>query len=170
MPKSKELLQLVRVQLCTAKTEQFVACLGKSENCPCKAIDGLVDTNLFDCVLQPYQRTTIFFNRLKITEEYPSYLKPCFFYLHVGKEIVRMEIPAWIARSAELVELICAISIDQAKKGFGYPVALAEAHEQAVIKGPDREFFYHLIRKLGIERRVQVFASQKSIKKRGIGI
>jgi hypothetical protein len=130
----------------------------------------LYDTNVLRHVLKPFHRTTLFFNQSKITEYYPQYLKPCFFYLDVGKEIVRIELPAWIAREPTWVNLICMVSIDQAQKGFGYPVALAEAHEQAVVKGPDREFFYHLIRKIGIERQLPVFTSQKSIKKRGMGI
>lgn len=170
LSKSKELVQLIRVQLCRSKPEEFVSCQGKSEGCPCRVTDDVYDTNILKNVLKPFYRTTIFFNQSKITEYYPQYLKPCFFYLDVGKEIVRIEIPAWVAREPTWVNLICMVSIDQARKGFGYPVALAEAHEQAVIKGPDREFFYHLIRKIGIERQLPVFASQKSIKKRGMGI
>lgn len=78
--------------------------------------------------------------------------------------------PAWIARDEQRVDMIARIVIDQSNKGRGYPVALAEAHEQAVVKGPDREFFYHLICKLGMEQRQRVRVSQKSLKKRGIGI
>jgi hypothetical protein len=47
---------------------------------------------------------------------------------------------------------------------------LAEAHEQAVVKGPDRELFYQLVNKLGIEQKQRIFCSQKSIKKRRMGI
>ena len=75
-----------------------------------------------------------------------------------------------MVKDPKMIDFVCQVLIDQAVKGQGYPVALAEAHEQAVVKGADREFFFSLIRKVGIERNKQVFASQKSIKKRGIGI
>ena len=105
-----------------------------------------------------------------ICAEYPAHLQPHFFYLHVGSEIVRIEIPAWIAQSELYVNTISRIILDQCTKGNGYPVLIAEAHEQAVVKGPDRDFFYHVITKLGIERNQRLFASAKSVKKRGIGI
>jgi hypothetical protein len=66
--------------------------------------------------------------------------------------------------------MITKIVVDQVKKGYGYPVALAEAHEQAVVKGPDRDFFYHLITKLGIEQRRRTTVSFKSAKKRSVAV
>jgi NurA-like 5'-3' nuclease len=83
---------------------------------------------------------------------------------------VRVEVPAWIAHDEEKLKVIGKIVFDQAQKGRGYPVCLAEAHEQAVIKGPDREFFYHVLQKAGIEQKQHYAISQKSLKKRGIGI
>ncbi|MDP3889286.1 MAG: hypothetical protein Q8Q25_01945 [bacterium] len=56
------------------------------------------------------------------------------------------------------------------QKGGGYPIAIAEAHEQAVVKGPDRDFFYHLLTKMSMERQHQLSVSQKSMHKRRIGI
>ncbi len=69
-----------------------------------------------------------------------------------------------------MVNNIASMIIDQCAKGRGYPVALAEAHEQAVVKGPDREFFYQLLHKFGFEQKQRFNLSQKVIKKRGIGI
>ena len=89
---------------------------------------------------------------------------------NVGPELVRIEMPAWVAQDPEALALVEDVCLDQAKKGFGYPVCLAEAHEQAVVKGPDREFFYHLLRKIGIAQSRPVFFSQKALKKRGMGI
>jgi hypothetical protein len=93
-----------------------------------------------------------------------------FFYLNLGKEIVRIEVPAWVADNSDYLDTVCKVTIDQALKGNGYPVALAEAHEQAVIKGDDRDFFFHIICKIGIEHNKRVVMSQKNIKKRGMGI
>ena len=90
--------------------------------------------------------------------------------MDIGAEIVRIEVPAWIARNQKHLTTVAQIILNQSLKGRGYPVALAEAHEQAVVKGPDREFFYHLIQKIGIENHQRMHLSQKSIKKRGIGI
>jgi hypothetical protein len=47
---------------------------------------------------------------------------------------------------------------------------LTEAHEQAVVKGADREFFYHFLQKMGMERNHAQIISRKSLKKRSIGI
>ncbi|MBX9830344.1 DNA double-strand break repair nuclease NurA [Candidatus Babeliales bacterium] len=170
MPKSKELVNMIRLRACEHKKETFVFCQGKVAKCPCKQFELLVDTQLLQNFLPPFHRTTIFCSRSSITEHYPRFLKPCFFYLNVEKEIVRVEVPGWMVKDPKMIDFVCQVLIDQAVKGQGYPVALAEAHEQAVVKGADREFFFSLIRKVGIERNKQVFASQKSIKKRGIGI
>ncbi len=160
-PKSKELVNLIRVALCNFELEGCTAH---------KAVDHIVDAQVARFFLQEGERTIIFQNHSAITSHYPDHLKPHFFYLHVGQEIVRVEIPSWIAQQPEKMRMICEIILDQAIKGRGYPVCLAEAHEQAVVKGPDREFFYHVLQKVGIEQKQRYAVSQKSIKKRGIGI
>lgn len=161
LPKSKELVNLVRVQLCNFKIE------GCKE---LEAVNHLVDSSIARFYLQEHERTIVFKSNATIGKLYPPHLMPHFFYMDVGQEIVRIEIPAWIAQDETHLDTISRIVLDQSIKGRGYPVALAEAHEQAVIKGPDRDFFYHLIGKLAIERKRQQFYSQKSMKKRGIGI
>ena len=112
----------------------------------------------------------VFENKSSITVFYPAHVKPFFFYINTGMEIGRVEIPAWIAQDSLLVDFIATVIVDQCIKGGGYPVALAEAHEQAVIKGPDRDFFYHVLQKMVIERKRSVVMSRKSYKKRGMGI
>jgi hypothetical protein len=112
----------------------------------------------------------VFKSTSDICSEYPAHLQPHFFYLHAGSEIARIEIPAWIADSSEMVDRLAAVVLDQCTKGLGYPVLIAEAHEQAVVKGPDREFFYHLIAKIGVDRNRRPVLSAKSVRKRGIGI
>jgi hypothetical protein len=161
LPKSKELVNLIRIELCKFKIE------GCKE---LQAVDHLVDSAIARFFLPPYARSIVFKSNAKIGDAYPPHLMPHFFYMDVGAEIVRIEIPAWIARDEKLLNQLTAIILNQTLKGNGYPVALAEAHEQAVIKGPDREFFYHLITKMGIEQRRRLSFSQKSMKKRGMGI
>jgi len=170
MPRHKELVNLVKLRLCQNKQDNFTPCHGSNTSCPCVQFQETVDTDLLRKFLPKGHRTVIFRHYGTINKYYFKSIRPCFLYLNVGKEIVRIEIPWWIAQQEHLVALICSICLDQAEKGFGYPVALAEAHEQAVVKGPDRNLFFHLIRKVGIANSQQVFVSQKSIKKRGLGI
>ena len=161
LPKSKELVNLIRVELCKFKLE------GCKE---LEAVNHLVDASIARFFLQSNSRSIVFKSNATIGASYAPHLVPHFFYMDVGAEIARIEIPAWIAQDEQKIDLVARIILDQSIKGRGYPVALAESHEQAVVKGPDREFFYHLITKLGMERKRQLTFSQKSIKKRGMGI
>ncbi|HLC07264.1 MAG TPA: DNA double-strand break repair nuclease NurA [Candidatus Babeliales bacterium] len=161
MPKSKELMSLVRLYLCNfdvAQKELY------------ESVDSVIDSGIMYSVLEPYTRSVVFSNHSSISVYYPAHLRPFFFYVHVGSEIGRVEIPSWIAQNKSSVDMIAQIVVDQCVKGGGYPVALAEAHEQAVVKGPDREFFYHFLQKMGMERKHTQSISRKSLKKRGIGI
>lgn len=161
LPKSKELVNLVRLELCGFQIE---GC-DKLE-----AVNFLVDSSIASFFLPANTRSIVFKSNAKIGSSYPEHLMPHFFYMNVGSEIVRIEVPAWIAFDEKKLDQVVAIILDQSLKGRGYPVALAEAHEQAVVKGPDRDFFYHLITKIGIESAQKLNHSQKSIKKRGMGV
>lgn len=161
LPKSKELLSLVRLFLCDfdhTKKELY------------EVVESVVDAGIMDKFLQPHTRSIVFKNKSSISNYYPSPVHPFFFYIHTGTEIGRVEIPGWIARDEQLVNYCASVVLDQCTKGGGYPVALAEAHEQAVVKGPDRDFFYHFLQKMVIDRKQSVTISRKSLKKRGMGI
>lgn len=161
LTKSRELINLVRLHLCDfdpTKTQTY------------QMVEGIVDAVIVQSFLPPYHRTIVFQNNARISEFYPDQLRPHFFYINVGDEIGRVEIPAWVAHEPSLVDEVAQIVLDQCIKGRGYPVVIAEAHEQAVVKGPDREFFYHVLHKIGLEKKHRWKASQKVIKKRGIGI
>ena len=67
-----------------------------------------------------------------------------FYYLHGGMEIARVGVPDWLADDPELLALSHAMLVKQCELGMGYPVAVSEAHEQAVISGHDREEFRRL--------------------------
>jgi hypothetical protein len=190
MPKSKELVNLIKIGLCRFTAADCIGCHREYDTFPCQQVDSLIDTHIAKTFLKKggvssahpecfakqnvskggFLRTTIFYSTSKIINEYPDHLKPAFFYLDIGKEIIRIEIPRWVADDEKYVNQIASVAIDQSEKGLGYPVCLAEAHEQAVVKGPDREFFYHVIQKVGIEKNKNIFMSQKSIKKRGLGV
>jgi hypothetical protein len=67
-----------------------------------------------------------------------------FCYVHVGTEIARVEVPAWVAENPEKLDSALSLMLAQVQKGYGYPVALAEAHNQAVVRGGDRARFFAL--------------------------
>lgn len=161
LPRNKELVNLLKVELSNGNLEDTQAY---------DSIAHLLDVHIANLYLNPGERTTLFKHNSKVASFYPQELQPHFFYLHTGFEIARIELPAWIAQDTSMVNLISRMIFDQSSKGRGYPVALAEAHEQAVVKGPDRDFFYHLITKLGMNVKQRPTLSQKMMKKRGIGI
>ncbi len=77
-----------------------------------------------------------------------------------------MEVPLWAADNNELLDLVHAVIVDQCDKGFGYPVALSEAHEQAVVTGTDREQFWDLVDRVMQEGDMAVKHSLKQRSKK----
>lgn len=162
LPKAKDITNLLRIVI---EKELLPNSIDAQST-----INTLVDADIVSLFLPPWHRTQIFANNAPITQYYPAPLKPHFLYLNVVDEIVRIEIPAWVAQDAELLEMMLAIIVDQCIKGRGYPVALAEAHEQAVVKAADREYFYQLLYKVSIDNNQKLSMSQKMLKKRLVGI
>ncbi|OAI44481.1 hypothetical protein AYO38_02130 [bacterium SCGC AG-212-C10] len=68
----------------------------------------------------------------------------CFFYVAVGGDIARVELPHWAATAGRMLRLHAAI-VDQCRRCNGYPRVLQEAHEQAVISMSDRQAFSRLL-------------------------
>ena len=80
----------------------------------------------------------------------------------LGDEIARVEVPSWVADNEHLTSLTHSLILDQCRKGMGYPVAIMEAHEQAVINGHDRELFRRMIEEALEDNRLPVYTSQKA--------
>jgi NurA-like 5'-3' nuclease len=100
-----------------------------------------------------------------VVREYYGDHAICFFYLRLEDEVARVEFPRWVSEQGG-VEQVHALVFDQCRRGQGYPVALIEAHEQAVIGGGDRERFWDLV-ELGLEeKRLSTDGSAKSRSKR----
>ena len=95
---------------------------------------------------------------------------PIFFYYDTGFEIARIEIPGYIAYDENKIKMLASLIRNQVEKGHGYPIAIAEAHEQAVVRSGDREMFYQMVTHLGIDQRRTITPSQKSIKKRRMSV
>ena len=123
-------------RLCTARRSQ-------SETCDAAA--GFDNRELFELLLEPGHRSPLYYSShlaarfalgLATGQEWSH-----FYYLNGGGEIARVEVPDWLAHDPELLALSHAMLVRQCELGLGYPVAISEAHEQAVITGHDREEF-----------------------------
>lgn len=129
-------------------------------------LDYVTDNDIANLFLQPGTRSIVFEYQGPLAIYYPEHLKPHFFYMHVNNEIARIEIPSWIAKDSKYLQIIETIILDQAVKGYGYPVVLSEAHEQAVIKSADRQLFYDMLYSITKTHNKDYVFSQKSLKKR----
>ena len=165
MSKSRELVNLTKIGFCRFERANCIPCHSLYQVFPCKSVDNVLDVHLCSRFLNEFERTVTFQSKSKIVDHYPAHLKPCFVYLNVGQEIARLEFPFWVSQNSDYLDLICKIAIDQSIKGNGYPVALAEAHEQAVIRSADRDFFYHILNKKSLALKQRIVMSPKSLKK-----
>ncbi len=134
----------------------------------CAGTERVTDADLFARLLQPGERSATFGSASKILAH--PLLAPehriRFFYLHTGREVARVELPAWAASDSELLERAHALCWDQAQKGDGYPVALAEAHEQAIVRGAERAAFFQMMERAFVASHLPVAVTQKAVSKR----
>jgi hypothetical protein len=108
------------------------------------SLDGLIDIQLYEH-LRTGERSGLFEVVGRDQDRYGARNRSNFFYLHVGSEVARVEIPRWVAEDSDALALVHAVICDQAERGQGYPAALARAHEQAVLGGGDRRAFEQLV-------------------------
>jgi hypothetical protein len=118
-------------------------------------LDGLLDRHVFDAVLAPGERSATFGSTSHIQRSYPAGSEVHYFYLKVPSgagpgEMGRVEVPKWVADDPGLLDRIHATVLRECEKGEGYPLALSEAHERAVIRASEREAFFRLM-----ERRLR---------------
>jgi hypothetical protein len=166
-PGSTDVINTLRVGLCPEEVSYCNKCpYTDLPELPCSPIEGVTDRMLFSRVLsKPGERSSVFQSSSKILDLYGDH-KIYFFYLNIGEEIARVEIPKWVLDDKELLDLAHTVIFDQSKKGNGYPVALSEAHEQAVVKSRDRDFFFDLIREGLVRSDFRVTVSRKGLSKR----
>ncbi|PSQ99705.1 MAG: hypothetical protein BRD51_01495 [Bacteroidetes bacterium SW_11_64_17] len=117
-------------------------------------LDGLLDRHVLDTVLAPGERSAVFGSASHIQGEYPTGTDIAFFYLKGpgpgGGELGRIEVPRWVADDPALLDRVHATVLQECRKGEGYPLALSEAHERAVVRASEREAFFRLM-----ERRLR---------------
>ncbi len=169
MPRNRELTNLIAMAQCATFRRMGRICSAQA-SCNCVLLREVVDSDIIALFLQPGERTTVFTSTSYVTREYPADLVPCFFFINVGVEIVRVEIPTWMMQVEGAIDTVAKVLLDQAIKGSGYPVVLAEAHEQAVIKGNEHDFFYEVLAQRAAAQGVVLSQSQKSLKKKTMSI
>lgn len=174
--RSAETLSFLRLQACPYNEPDCMAhCpdLGQVDNkgrikqAPCQSCEPLRDVVLWSYYLKPGQRSPLWRSRSRILDLY-DFHSIYFCYVNVGMEIARIECPAWVAENPQQFELALSITLAQVYKGYGYPVALAEAHNQAVVRGGDRSRFFAMLEDQMIRAGLQnVGTSYKEARKRG---
>ncbi len=167
--RSGEANNFLRLQACPYDTPNCGShCQNVRDRLPCQIIDPLRDSTLGETLLQPGQRGPLWMSSARILELYPESLQTCFCYVHVGTEVARVEVPRWVAEDETLLNQSLSILLGQVYKGYGYPVALAESHNQAVVRGGDRARFFSLLEQQMIRVGLQnVGTSYKEARKRG---
>ena len=165
-PRSRDVVNALRVGLCPEDAPNYDRCpYERDARPPCAQIEGLTDRRLFAKLLKVGERSQVFGSASRILNKYGAH-RIGFFYLHVGSEIVRVELPQWVGTDAALLDLVHAVAYDQAQKGMGYPVALAEAHQQAVVRGAERDLFYDMVTAVFRQRGAAMAVSPKNLRKR----
>ncbi len=165
-PRSRDVVNALRVGLCPETIPNCDRCpYTHLPQLPCADIEGLSDQRLFARLLEPGERTQVFSSSSQILEAYGVH-RIGFFYLHVGTEVVRIEIPQWVEADPDLLDLVHAVAYTQAEKGSGYPISLAEAHQQAVVRGTERDMFYEMVTTVLVRRGMRAAISPKNMRKR----
>ena len=168
LPRSSEVANALKLVSCEYGAEDAARRCGPPGSGPeqCSVcVAGPLDRDLFAEVLRPGERSALFESTSATVEKYYEGLGVHFFYLHAGEEIGRVEVPSWVAEGEDLLGFTHALIVDQCVKGQGYPVALMESHEQAVLTVGDRRSFTTLVERALEDRLLPAFTSEKSMSK-----
>jgi hypothetical protein len=152
-PRAPELVGMIRLMYCPdvdlakGRGARCSECSDVQAGRPpsCSICQGLVDADILAERLAEGQRGPLFVSMSRINvEAYGPHLVH-FFYMRVGRELARVELPRWVAQDPVQVDLAHTLVYDQCVKGEGYPVALARAHEQAIVRSADRRAFQRMV-------------------------
>lgn len=165
-PGSSELAGTMKVSICPDEKADCRYCSTRTSDGKgaCFKIDGFVDRHIFER-LEDGERSAVFCSMSKINVQMYGGHRIHFFYMAAGGEVARVEIPMWVAGDKSKLDLIHTALYDQCRKGQGYPVALARAHEKAVITTADRRSFLDLLHTILEREGLPVELSRKSISK-----
>lgn len=163
-PGGSDVVNALRIILCPGDVINDRACL-ECDGKECEQVAGLRDRDVFAEVLREGERSALFVSTSSILKEYGPH-EVRFYYVNVGEELARIEVPKWVADDPALLDLSHALVLDQCRRGHGYPVALSEAHEHAVVTGADRENFWTLVESYLADEKLPSPTSAKSFSKK----
>lgn len=169
LPRSTEVVNAIRCCLCPHDLARCRGSCGnrRSEGAPCDLSNELLDRDLFQHLLPPGWRSPLYRTNSSVPREhYGREQQVYFYYLHGGEEIARVEVPRWVAQDEKLLALGHSLILDQCRRGQGYPTAISEAHEQAVIDTSDRLMFKRLLAAALEGQGLHSFTSEKDRSKR----
>jgi hypothetical protein len=167
--RSTEAMNFLRLQACSYDQPNCpVHCATLvDEKTPCQVFDPLRDATFWSYFLEAGQRSPLWQSSSRILDLYPEAQRVYFCYVNVGTEIARVEFPAWVVQDSDLLDRSLGIMLAQVSKGYGYPVAIAEAHNQAVVRGGDRARFFALLEQQMLRSGLQkIGTSYKEARKR----
>jgi hypothetical protein len=170
LPRSADVVNALRLdnRLCpyeAANCDMHCRALRPGQR-PCDEVSGVMDRDVYSSLLDEGERSDCFVSTSSIVEQYYGEQAVHFYYLNAGSEMARVEVPQWVVEDSTLLELTHSMLVDQSRKGHGYPVAISEAHEQAVVTMGDREEFRLMVEDALQGHRLPVFTSQKNFSKR----
>jgi len=163
--RSTDVVNVLRLAICPY---EFPDC---DRYCPtgekdCDRVAGVQDRELFSNLLGRGERSAVFISQSSVVQKRYGAHQVYFFYLRLDDEVARVELPQWVAMDESLLGLVHSLVLDQCRRGQGYPVALSEAHEKAVVTGADREQFWQLVESSMFEEHMPTPTSAKSFSKR----
>lgn len=152
-PRSPEVVGTIRLMLCpdvdvaAGRGAKCAECsdVAAGREPSCMVCQGLVDGDVLGSRLAEGQRGPLFISLSRINVERYREHTIYFFHMRVGRELCRVEVPQWVATDSALVDRVHALVYDQAARGDGYPVAIARAHEQAIVRAADRKAFLRML-------------------------
>jgi hypothetical protein len=138
-PYSAEVVALLYLAQLDAEERQAITSLAET------AYRGLTDRALFG-YLGAGERSALYVRGTAANQDFSSRGHQIrFFYLNTGTDLARVEVPEWVARRPESLDLVHAMVYGQCRFNNGYPYVLTRADEQAVILGEEREVLEGMI-------------------------
>jgi hypothetical protein len=163
LPRTSEVANAVRCCLCPYGNQQCQEFCNnrRAAQPPCDIANGFVDREIFGQLLEPGCRSPLYRTNPAAAQEYYGEQQIYFYYLNNGEEIARVEVPRWVADHQASLDLGHSMIVEQCRKGQGYPVAISEAHEQAVINGLDRQLFTQMVMETLDRQGLSTYTSEK---------
>jgi hypothetical protein len=161
-PRSDLVARLLRAAVCPHDDATWRAGCQVEPDALCARLAGASDRDVVAAIgLEPGERSVRFRSRWREVRAGEPGVEIDFFFFHTGSEIARVQLPATQADDPQLLAFCHAALADQCRRGDGYPPALAEAHEQAVISASDRRAFAALVERQLVQLGLSVAPSAK---------